>query len=300
VTRGPLWQVSVATSGEAQEAIAELLAAWFNQPASIYQDAETGKITVSVFIRTPRRERSAGRRAALRRRIREMRGIGLDPGPGTISWRRIRREDWGESWKRHFQPIEVGRALLVRPSWSRRTPRPGQTVVVLDPGLSFGTGQHPTTLFCIEQLTPCRHRKTARSFLDIGTGSGILAISAAKLGYSPVHAFDLDPASVRVAKANAVQNGVQKRVRIVRQDLARLPLRAESKYDVVCANLTYDLLLGEFRRILNRLHPDGLLVLAGILKTQFPAVLRAYLAEGLKLVKTTLEDEWQSGAFRRR
>lgn len=289
----------MATSGEAQEAVAELLAAWFGQPTSIYEDAESGRITVSAFCATPP-QHSSDHRAALRCRLREMREMGLDPGPGTLSWRKIRREDWAESWKRHFQPIEVGRALLVKPSWSRRRPRHGQAVVVLDPGLSFGTGRHPTTLFCLEQLAACRRQHTAQSFLDVGTGSGILAISAAKLGYSPVHAFDFDSASVRVARANAAKNGVQRHVRIARQDLARLPLRVEANYDVVCANLTCDLLLQQLRRILNRLRAEGVLVLAGILKTQFPAVRRACLAAGLKLVETAVEDEWQSGAFRRR
>ena len=276
-----------------------MLGAWFGQSPSIYQDAETGRTTVSVFCSNPP-QRAAGSRAALRCRLGEIRDMGLDTGPGTISWRKLRREDWAESWKRHFQPIEVGGALLVKPSWSRQTPREGQAVVVLDPGLSFGTGQHPTTLFCLEQLTACRQQRTVQSFLDVGTGSGILAISAAKLGYSPVHAFDFDPASVRVARANAAKNDVKKKVRIARQDLARLPLRGEAKYDVVCANVTCDLLLQQFRRILNRLQPDGVLVLAGILKTQFPAVRRAYVAAGLKSVETTVEDEWQSGAFRRR
>jgi len=298
VRRGPLWQVSVDTSGEAEEAVAELLGAWFGEPASIYQDAETGRITVSVFTATqPER---ACNRITLRCRLREMCGTGLDPGPGTISWRKIRREDWAESWKRHFRPIEVGGRLLVKPSWSGQAPRQGQAVVVLDPGLSFGTGQHPTTLFCLQQVAACRRQETAQSFLDVGTGSGILAISAAKLGYGPVHAFDFEPASVRVARANAARNDVQRQVRIARHDLARLPMREGSRYDVVCANLTSDLLLQERRRILNRLHPDGVLVLAGVLKTQFRAVRRAYIAAGLKCGETAVKDEWQSGVFRRR
>jgi ribosomal protein L11 methyltransferase len=298
VRNSPLWRISVATSGEAEEAVAELLTALFGQPASIYTDAETGESTVTVFS-DKSSVRSASRPAELRQRLRQIRGCGLEIGPASIAWRKIRREDWAESWKRHFQPVEIGRLLLIKPSWSRRTPRRGQAVIVLDPGLSFGTGQHPTTSFCLEHLAAHRQPEIAQSFLDIGTGSGILAISAAKLGYSPVHAFDSDPDSVRIARTNAAQNEVQRQVRIVRQDLASLPPRAETQYDLVCANLTCDLLLAQTRRILSRLRTDGVLVAAGMLKTQFTELRRAYQAEGFKLVETAAEKEWQSGAFTR-
>ena len=123
-------------------------------------------------------------------------------------------EDWAESWKRHFKPIEIGGDLLILPSWSKRKPKTGQAVVVLDPGLSFGTGQHATTSFCLNEIVKLRRSSKASelSLLDGGTGSGILAIAAAKLGYKPVEAFDFDPVSVRVARANATSNGVNRKV----------------------------------------------------------------------------------------
>ncbi len=153
----------------------------------------------------------------------------------------MKREDWAESWKRHFKPIEIRvkarpsaarqsasqpPSLLVKPSWSRRRAAKNQAVVILDPGLSFGTGQHPTTAFCLHEIARCRQPGTAQSFLDIGTGSGILAIAAAKLGYAPVQAFDFDPESVRVAGDNARKNRVTGRLKLTRGDLAKLPLAA--------------------------------------------------------------------------
>ena len=135
------------------------------------------------------------------------------------------------------------------------------------------------------------------SLLDIGTGSGILAIAAAKLGYAPVRCFDFDPESVRVARANAAQNGVAHLVKPVRRDLTKLPHTSATRYHVVCANLIYDLLIAERDRILSRLRPDGVLVLAGILQTQFEKVECAYHWAGLKLIATEVEKEWQSGAF---
>ncbi len=285
----------MAASPEAEEAVAGVLQGVFEEPAVIHTDVETGKVTVSVFARR-RTDVSAARRTALREGLRELKACGLDVGPGRVSVKPIRREDWAESWKRHFKPLEIGSALLIKPSWSRRRPRKGQAVVVLDPGLSFGTGQHPTTRFCLEQLVACRRLGQAQSFLDIGTGSGILAIAAAKLGYAPVEAFDFDAEAVRAARRNALRNGVLRKIRLRSQDLSRLPQRGR-RYDVICANLTSDLLLGEQDRILNRLKPGGMLVLAGILKSQFPAILKAYEAGGLKLVAHRAGKEWESGAF---
>ena len=134
----------------------------------------------------------------------------------------------------------------------------------------------------------------------MGTGSGILAISAAKLGYAPVLAFDFDPQCVRVAKANAATNRVGKKIRITRADLAKLPLRCAKQYDVVCANLLADLLITERDRILVRVKPDGMLVIAGILKREFPEVQTAYEAAGWFLVASKAQKEWRSGTFARR
>ena len=176
-------------------------------------------------------------------------------------------------------------------------PTRDQQVVVLDPGLSFGTGQHPTTRFCLKQIAAFRRRDRAQAFLDLGTGSGILAISAVKLGYGPVEAIDLDPAAVRVARANATRNRVSKGLELHGQDLLQWPVRAPRKYDLICANLMYDLLRAGQARIINRLKPGGLLILAGILRTQFPALRQAYEDCGLKLTDRQAEGEWESGAF---
>ena len=151
-SRGPLWKVSIRTSPESEDAVVELLARLLGQPASVYSDLEKRTTTVSVFL--PRFE--AAHRSAIRQALRELADAGLDLGPARISARRIPRENWAESWKRHFKPLEISRKLLVIPSWSRVKAKPGQAVVVLDPGLSFGTGHHPTTGFCLEQLAARR------------------------------------------------------------------------------------------------------------------------------------------------
>ena len=311
-TRGPLWRVSITTTAEAEEAVTELLQDFFGEPALSYTDVETGVVTVMVYLSEEARPEKKRRRAAavsrhggtsaLKHAVEKVKGFGLDVGTGAISVRKIRREDWAESWKRHFKPIEIGSALLIKPSWSKRAPKKGQAVIVLDPGLSFGTGQHPTTGFCLHELAvnfPAKGGNAKRSLLDIGTGSGILAIAAAKLGYAPVEAFDFDPEAVRIARENAQKNGVSLKVHIRREDVTKMTSHGNKKYDLVCANLISTLLTAERRRIVAVLKPKGTLVLAGILKNEFASVRNAYKGCGLRLVAGRTEGEWRSGAFRR-
>jgi ribosomal protein L11 methyltransferase len=169
--------------------------------------------------------------------------------------------------------------------------------VVLDPGLSFGTGHHPTTAFCLRQVLRLRRPSAAQSVLDIGTGSGILALAAAKLGYGPVDGFDYDPEAVRVARGNAQSNGVRARIRFRRADVKHLPRNPRRRYSVVCANLMANLLVEARPRIVAALEPGGCLLLAGILDTEFAQVRTAYEASGLELVASRAENEWRSGAF---
>jgi ribosomal protein L11 methyltransferase len=323
-TRAPIWKAAVITTPEAEDAVTELLSRLFQQPASSYTDVETSEVTVAVYLsesalqhrpvresagppallqppkkRNPRTA-STQSAAALRDGLRKIQACGLKLGSGKISIQKIRREDWAESWKRHFKPIEIGSALLIQPSWSRRRPKNDQKVIVLDPGLSFGTGQHPTTRFCLQQLaagSPPIPRHSSLSFLDIGTGSGILAIAAAKLGYAPVDAFDFDSEAVRIARENARKNHVARQVKLTRADVTKLPARPRRQYHVICANLISTLLVDERSRILSRLKPQGLLVVAGILKSEFSIVQKAFERAGLRLIASRAENEWRSASF---
>lgn len=292
--RGVIHRISLLIGSEAEDAAAALLQDVFQESPTIETDVEKGTTCVSVYLAHDL-DQSRNWNNRVRAGIMRLESCGL--GTATMSVDRLRQEDWAESWKRHFSPIEVGRKLLIVPSWSRRKPRQGQALVVLDPGLTFGTGQHPTTRFCLEQMASFRRDDRPQSFLDIGTGSGILAIAAAKLGYSPVDALDIDPDAVRIARANARRNRVERKIVFVEKDLTRMPLRSTSKFDLVCANLIYDVLIAQRRRILNRLAPGGRLVLAGILRTQFAEVAAAFGKEGLGLLRAQAAKEWRSGIF---
>jgi ribosomal protein L11 methyltransferase len=294
--RPSLWRVSVSTTPEAEDAVADLLGTALRQPVSAWLNPETGVSTVAVYLQQKSMPGTKIRRA-ISAGLRRIKTCGLNLGPGRVHLAKIRHEDWAESWKRHFQPIAIGNDLLIKPSWSTKRPRKNQAVMVLDPGLSFGTGQHPTTAFCLRELVRCGKFRAGRSFLDMGTGSGILAIAAVRLGYSPVHAFDIDPGSVRIARANARANGVHRKLRIAREDVARLPVRPARRYDLICANLISNLLISEGRRLVAQLKPRGTLVLAGILQSEFLQVAGFFAELGLKLAVKNSRNEWRSGSF---
>lgn len=287
----PLWKISIATALEAEEAVTELLTETFNTPASSFFDFEKRTSRVTAYVS---RTISRAEQEQVRNRLVTIKEYGLNIGAGKISVAKVRREDWAESWKRHFQPIEIGNKLLVKPDWSKRRPRKNQALVILNPGLSFGTGQHPTTHFCLREVT--RFSPKARSFLDLGTGSGILAIAAARLGYRHIWAMDFDPEAIRVARANARVNRVK--IPTDCKDVATLPLRPKQQFDVICANLISNLLVQECDRIVAQLSPQGVLVLAGILKTEFTEVAKTFEKKGLKLVSSRSKKEWKSGSFR--
>jgi ribosomal protein L11 methyltransferase len=319
-------QLSITTTPDCEEPVSALLERIFAVTPTIYHSAESNISTVTAYVRAaPAALRK--RAAEIRTGLAELRELGLEIGPGEVRVARVRREDWAESWKKYFKLITIGSALVIKPSWTKLKRKPGQAVVTLDPGLSFGTGQHATTSFCLRQIVLLAGRGRGRlrssfsgsglvrrgsagasphrvspypvSLLDIGCGSGILAIAAAKLGYAPVDAFDFDPVSVRVAEKNCGTNRVEKKVSVTRKDLTKIPVSSGRKYDVVCANLMAPLLIAERDRILNRLAPTGTLILAGILASEFPAVRARYEGAGLKLLDTRQEREWQSGSFKR-
>jgi ribosomal protein L11 methyltransferase len=292
-----LHQLTLTLPAKAEEAACTMLEDMFGQWPSGYSEPESTLITLSLFLQSDQRP-TRSQVAGLEARLRTLAAFGIETGRLRVRVTRLANRNWKESWKRHFKPLEIGSRLLLRPSWSKRRAKPGQAVVVLDPGLSFGTGQHPTTSFCLREVVKARHKGVKQSFLDIGTGSGILAISAAKLGYEPIHGFDHDPESVRVASTNALRNKVDRRIRFRQADLTEQPSRSRRKYDLVCANLLADLLTTESAKILNRVKAGGTLVVAGILSEEFNAVERRFLALGAQPLRTRIKGEWQSGSYR--
>ena len=294
-----LRQIAITSQPEAEEAVSALLANLFATTPSTTIMRGSSEIVTSVF--QPTDDQSA---AHLKKRIRthleQLEALGVTVGETSIRVRKIRAQDWSESWKRHFRPIEVSPRLLVLPPWSRRKAKRDQATVVLDPGLSFGTGNHPTTLFCLEQIARVAENTAVPSLLDVGTGSGILAIAAAKLGYNPISAFDNDLDAVQSAQANAERNGVAEQMTLFESNVAKLSLRPKARFNVVCANLTHDLLKQHARRINGQVSPEGTLCLAGILIEQFDAVVACFGELGWHLESDATQNEWRSAALRKK
>ena len=226
----------------------------------------------------------------------------LEISIGKPALSELKKEDWAESWKIHFKPIEISETLAVTPSWSEFRARPGQHVIVLDPGMSFGTGQHATTKSCLASID--RRIAELRSagageiaMLDAGSGSGILAIAACKLGCTRVDAFDIDPDTVGVARENARKNGIAD---------GELSLAAASlmeyesgiRYDIVAANILSSALLAGKEKLLSFCKPGGRLILAGILAKEYDGVKATFESTGRCTELFSIQEkEWRGGTY---
>lgn len=209
----------------------------------------------------------------------------------------LAKEDWANAWKKYFHPIEISDRLLIRPSWLNDPPKPGQKVLVIDPGMSFGTGQHATTLFCLQTIDRLAAEKSISSMLDAGCGSGILSIAATLSGIPTVDAFDNDPDAVKIAEENCALN--HQKINIFTADAAVYPGRPE-KYDLVCANILAHLLSKFKENIITWVKPGKYLALSGILSTEYRALADEYIALGFEELENATLREWTSGLFRKK
>ncbi|MFT5241407.1 MAG: ribosomal protein L11 methyltransferase [Candidatus Promineifilaceae bacterium] len=211
----------------------------------------------------------------------------------------LANDDWQERWKSHFDVLTVTNRVVIRPAWLPYEARPGQCVVSLEPGMSFGTGQHFTTHSCLTFIDQLAVNDGRMSFLDIGCGSGILAIAAAKLGFSPVLAVDNDPICVETTRDNAEYNDVADHIRVALNAPGDAPLTG--RYDVVVANILANVLIAMAEKITAcvREGVDGSLLLSGIMLAQRERVEQAYLVVGFTTLHHLQDDEWCTLLMRR-
>ena len=289
-----LWHLRFSVAKEAEEATSLALHSVFGIFPTVYLRSGSKTVTLNVYLDPSRRA------LGLKKKFPVLVGILATTGLPIkrASMVRLAEQDWAESWKRHFKPINLGGKLRVQPSWIVRPRTFRGKVVVLDPGLSFGTGLHPTTRFCLRQIVKAASKSIPGSMLDVGSGSGILAIAAAKLGFKPVSALDIDPHAVRIARANMRRNRVVSGASVRQCDWLEMPLRTVEKYDLICANLVHDTLVEGATRLAARLARGGTLVLAGILRTQFARIRSVYEALGFHIISQRVEREWHSIALR--
>ncbi len=226
--------------------------------------------------------------AALRRDLRAL-------GDAVVRPLRTRTtsDSWAEAWKRHHPVLRIGRRLVLRPTWRRYRPCRGDVVVELDPGLAFGTGQHATTRMCLEALEA--RLAPGAAVLDVGCGSGVLAVAAALLGAASADAIDIDPAAVQATNENAARNGVERIVRAARGSLGETWPFAEApdqRYDLVVANLNARLVRELARSLVAALRPGGAALLSGVIEEQGDACCLALAAAGARLVEMREDGGW--------
>jgi ribosomal protein L11 methyltransferase len=218
-----------------------------------------------------------------------LQAFGLRP-IGELRTRLVDEADWAEAWKAHFPVLRVGRRLVIRPTWRRHRREPGDVVLSLDPGMAFGTGLHPTTRLCLAGLEALadRGRLAGARVLDIGCGSGILAIAALRLGATSALGIDTDPIAVEATAANARRNGLARRLRA---RTGRLP-SGQPAFDVVLANLIAGVLVVLAAPLRNELRPGGVLLASGIFVDREPEVRAAFEAAGLDVRGRSVEGDW--------
>ena len=201
----------------------------------------------------------------------------------------VNEEDWATSWKAYYKPVHIGEKMVIVPMWEKYDPKPHEIIVRMDPGMAFGTGTHETTRLVVGLLekytTPdCR-------MLDVGTGSGILAICAAKLGAGECKAYDIDPVAVRVAKENVKDNGCDN-ITCDTSDLLHGVDLSGGQYDLVCANIVADIIIRMCPDISKFMKDDAILIASGIITERADEVVEAVVANGLRIKERLTDNGW--------
>lgn len=222
-------------------------------------------------------------------RLRELlrADLGFDVGSLELESRGVREQDWAENWKKYYKPFRAGEHLVIKPSWEPYEAQAGDLVLELDPGMAFGTGTHETTFMCMQQLE--RYVTPGCRAIDVGCGSGILALAAAKLGAGDVLAIDLDELAVKVAAENTQKNGLADVVRVAHGDLLE---RREEQADVIVANIIADVICYLCGPAKKHLLPGGVFICSGIIKEREEDVQRALSSAGYAVVSRLEKGEW--------
>lgn len=279
-----LLEVGVTGPGaDALTAIASLFERYGMGGAVFEEDASRGGLlTVKAYLRADDAE--ARREVEIGLELLARAHGPLSPGP---VFRHISGADWAEEWKKSYGVMRIGGGFVVRPSWKEYTPLPGDVVIELDPGMAFGSGLHTTTRLCL--LAMEKYCAPGMSVLDVGTGSGILAIAAALMGARRVLAIDNDPVAVEVAAGNVALNGVGGVVETAAASPEQTPVE---KWDLVFANILAETIAGMCGELRERLAGEGVLVLSGIIESRRELVEDALFSNGLTVVETMREGEW--------
>jgi ribosomal protein L11 methyltransferase len=242
--------------------------------------------------------------AGLKELLVKLPGYGLNPGKGDISLASIQEEEWADAWKQYFKPTHISERLVIKPTWETYEAKPHETIIELDPGMAFGTGTHATTALCMRTLE--RVVKPGDHVIDVGTGSGILAVTAIRLGAEHVLALDLDPVAVSSAKENVKLNHVSDQVTVQQSDLlgalktggndtgVRLPVQ------LVVANILAEIIIMFVDDVYQALVPGGTYVASGIITSKEQDVAKALKTAGFEMDDRFEENGWVALSARKK
>ncbi len=218
---------------------------------------------------------------------------------GKLETRTVNEEDWANAWKDYFHVTHIGRRLVIRPSWREYAPKPHEVVLTLDPGMAFGTGLHPTTRMCLEELE--KRVQPGMRVLDVGTGSGILSIAAAKLGAESVYAIDNSSVAAESAAANVALNGLSERVNVMLGILDDAEAEhLAGHYDLVLANIIAHVIGSIAPQLARVLKPGGVLISSGIIEARRQDAEGPLQAAGLEQIEQVMIEDWLALIWRKR
>ena len=237
--------------------------------------------SVSVFI--PSDRSYADDLAFIRQRCGE---LDLHPEVELVG---VNEEDWANSWKQYYKPVKIGERIVICPAWEKYTPAEGELVIRMDPGMAFGTGTHETTRLVIRLLE--KYTKAGQRMLDVGTGTGILAICASRLGADICRAYDIDPTAVRVARENIKDSGLTN-VTCDQSDLLKQVSLEGGQYDLVCANIVADIIIRMTPDVGTYMKDDAVLLASGIIAERCDDVVACFEANGFKVVEKLTDNDW--------
>ncbi|MCR4707332.1 MAG: 50S ribosomal protein L11 methyltransferase [Clostridiales bacterium] len=212
---------------------------------------------------------------------------GFDVGTLQVDTDTVRDEDWNENWKKWYKPLKVGNRIVIKPTWESYTEQPEDLVIELDPGMAFGTGSHETTAMCVRMLE--KNVRPGDTCFDVGCGSGILALAAARLGAGECLAIDLDPVAVRTARENVALNGLAERVRVEEGDLLE---KESGTADLIVANIIADVICYLCRPARRFLKDGGTFICSGIIREKEADVLHALELSGYRVFDREEQGEW--------
>ena len=225
----------------------------------------------------------------IKQKVSALAGFGIDIGEGSVSLGQVNEEDWANEWKKYYKPTKIGEKLVVKPTWEDYEVQSGDLVIELDPGMAFGTGTHETTTMCMRELE--KYVTEDSKVFDIGCGSGILAIAAAKLGAKDVIAVDLDEVAVKVAAENVAHNHVQDSVQVLHGNLIDV---VSDKADVVVANIIADIIKILAKDVHSCMKEDAVFISSGIIHAKVNEVKESLIENGFEIIEVKTLGEWNA------